>query len=450
MDSRNQSESTSQKEITIVLDDDPTGTQSVSGVSVILQPDYETLRSELVQGPIGNALYVLTNTRALPQAQAVALLIRIKADAERAAVEANVAVRFLLRSDSTLRGHVFAEMEALSGGIRGTALFVPAFPECGRVTRGGVHYLLTNSNEDATTTNWIPVAATEFAQDPVFGYKGATMQEWVEEVSHGSWKLKSVTLDDYANIGIASAVCRALLEAEQGTVVVPDAQSYEDLLRVADGLRMAEEQGKEVIVRSASTFASIRCGLKSRAMERVAMPGSGRLLIVCGSHTAASSRQLKQLERHTGETAIVLPTQQLLHHEQIAAAEIAERLAVKLNESKLAIVATERVRLAEHGDLAIGALVMKALTNVVAQVAPYCDGVIAKGGITSADVASVGLGADTAYVAGQLEPGVSLWLLKAKGNGREIPYCVVPGNVGDEGTLVRLVRKFNAIGGSSQ
>ncbi|RAP77628.1 nucleotide-binding domain containing protein [Paenibacillus montanisoli] len=220
---------------------------------------------------------------------------------------------------------------------------------------------------------------------------------------------------------------------------------------------MAEKEGARVVVRSASTFASIRCGLKPLALDAAGMPGSGRLLVVCGSHTEASSRQLEQLERHTGEKPIVLPTKRLLAGEQAAVAEeIAARAVTRLNDGKLAIIATERVRLAEHGDLSVGALVMKALTSVVRLLAPHCDGVISKGGITSADVATSGLGADSAFVAGQLEPGISLWRLRPKpqrriGSGeREIPYCVVPGNVGDDGTLVRLTQKYKSTGGASQ
>ncbi|WP_308635090.1 four-carbon acid sugar kinase family protein [Paenibacillus silvisoli] len=440
--------------VTIVLDDDPTGTQSVSGVTVLVKPDYEAIREQLAAGPQGHALYALTNTRALPRDEAIALVRRIKADAERAASETGTAVRFLLRGDSTLRGHVFAEIEALGGN--GPALFVPAFPECGRVTRDGVHYLVTGET-------WKPVAETEFARDPVFGYRSATLEDWVQEASGGSWRLKTVTERDYAaSTGIADAIRLALREAGPGVVVIPDAGSYEELCQVAEGLRLAEADGAEVVVRSASTFASIRCGLKPLELDRADMPANGRLLVVCGSHTEAASRQLEQLERDTGEKPIVLPVKRLLQGEQSdVVSEIAARAATRLNDGKLAILATERIRLAEHGDLAVGALVMKALTEVVRKLAPHCDGVISKGGITSADVASVGLGADSAYVAGQLEPGISLWRLKPKcqrrqggsgsgsGSEREIPYCIVPGNVGDDGTLARLVRIYKRTGGAS-
>ncbi|RAP77627.1 four-carbon acid sugar kinase family protein [Paenibacillus montanisoli] len=213
--------------VTIVLDDDPTGTQTVSGVTVLLKPDFEAIRAQLAGKPQGHALYVLTNSRSLPEAEAVRLIRRIKTDAERAAAEAHTAIRFLLRGDSTLRGHVFAEIEALGGGL-GTALFVPAFPECGRVTRCGVHYLLTGET-------WTPVAETEFARDPVFGYKSATLQEWVQEASGGRRHLKAVTEREYAESGIAAAICRALREAEPGTIVIPDAESVEDRSKLRKG-----------------------------------------------------------------------------------------------------------------------------------------------------------------------------------------------------------------------
>ena len=78
---------------------------------------------------------------------------------------------------------------------------------------------------------------------------------------------------------------------------------------------------------------------------------------------------------------------------------------------------------------------MAALTTAVAALLTEVDVVVAKGGITSAEVARTGIGATSAVVLGQVLPGVSVWRLVAR-DGREVLYVVVPGNVGGPDTLV--------------
>src|SRR5262245_31288720 len=120
---------------TVVLDDDPTGTQSATGVTVLLDWDttaiVDVLRAE-------GAVYLQTNSRAIAEAEAVALAAKIRA--QLAAAERMLGERVLpvLRGDSTLRGHVFAESDVFAGE-RGCVLWVPAFPQGGRSTVDSVH-----------------------------------------------------------------------------------------------------------------------------------------------------------------------------------------------------------------------------------------------------------------------------------------------------------------------
>ena len=81
---------------------------------------------------------------------------------------------------------------------------------------------------------------------------------------------------------------------------------------------------------------------------------------------------------------------------------------------------------------------MAALTTAVRELLPDVGVVVSKGGITSAEVARVGIGASSAVVLGQVLPGVSVWRLSAH-DGRELLYVVVPGNVGAPDTLVRVL-----------
>lgn len=64
---------------------------------------------------------------------------------------------------------------------------------------------------------------------------------------------------------------------------------------------------------------------------------------------------------------------------------------------------------------------------------------IAKGGITSSDVASKGLGIRHALVRGPMLPGlVSLWQ-PVGGLADGVPYIVFAGNVGDDDSLADVV-----------
>ena len=415
----------------IILDDDPTGTQTVSNVEVILRPSpaaYQRFFQSSEQ-----AVYILTNSRALSREQAVSLLSHIRADVEVATAKSGQKVAFLLRGDSTLRGHVFAEVDTLASSFEDwVCLFVPAFPEGGRITVDGVHYLLVDGER-------IPVARTEFARDTTFGYQSEHIVAWAAEVGGGRRAL-SLPLAQLRAQG-AALITRTLLEAPCGTTVIPDAETATDLETIALGLLDAEAQGRTVIVRSASTFAALRSGLHGEIISSVGTI-DGPILVVCGSHTEASSRQLEQLIEQTSVAPVVIPTNWLLQEGPDAVVpRLARQLSLALKEQKFAILATERIRLPEHGDLETGARVMDALTAMVTHVADECSALIVKGGISSAQVALEGLSASWAHVRGQLEPGVSLWDLTLA-DGRVLPYTVIPGNVGHDMTIVNIARQF--------
>ena len=68
--------------------------------------------------------------------------------------------------------------------------------------------------------------------------------------------------------------------------------------------------------------------------------------------------------------------------------------------------------------------------------------VLAKGGITSADVGVKGLGIRKALVLGQIEPGIPVWKALAESKFPNIPYIIFPGNVGEDETLKNAVKKL--------
>ena len=83
----------------VVLDDDPTGVQTLAGVTVLLGWDAARIRGALDDHP---AVHLITNTRALHPG-AVRPLVTAAA---RTAVDGVPDAQLVLRGDSTLRGHV--------------------------------------------------------------------------------------------------------------------------------------------------------------------------------------------------------------------------------------------------------------------------------------------------------------------------------------------------------
>lgn len=417
------------RRIVVVLDDDPTGTQCAQDVPVLLEPrtDPEPLLKDV------SSCYVLTNSRALPAEHAVELLRDIRTRVDLAAARLGADVEYILRGDSTLRGHVFAESDAF-GAAESVMLFAPAFPRAGRVTLDGVHYVTVGGVR-------LPAHETEFAGDPVFGYSARTMVDWVRE--QGGRPGVAPGLDVVRGEG--GELVRLLEAAEPGTVVAPDVETDDDLARISAALSAARAGGKQIVLRCAAPLAAMRAGV--HAEDLLPSPISrapGATLVVCGSHTQASTQQLKELSRALKVPVRIVSTGPALADPARVGAFYADVLAADVNRYGVAIVASERDRRAEHDTFEHGARVMRALCAAIAPLRSTFTAMIAKGGITSADVARHGLGVRSARVRGPVLTGVPVWDLSGV-NGHDITYAVVPGNVGEAKTLVRVAESFGLL-----
>ncbi|MDR5698867.1 four-carbon acid sugar kinase family protein [Agromyces aerolatus] len=407
---------------TVVLDDDPTGTQSASGVRVLLESDADLIERAL---RTADSVYVQTNSRAIDESSAVELVSRVRRDALTAGERLGEPVQFVLRGDSTLRGHVFAETEAFLDGDA-VMLFVPAFPDGGRTTRDGVHYVRIDGVD-------VRADESEYAADPVFPFDTSVLEEYVQRKS-GRLGVP-VPLEAVQGVDELEAV---LLDAPAGAVVVPDAVTNDDIRRIAEAVRRARAKGASIVVRSASPLAAMLAGVESDGLlERPLVDRARPTLLVCGSHTEGATRQLAGVVERHGEP-VVIDTVAALTDPAGAASEATTLVLERIDRDGLAVVTSERVRLAEHDTLNHGERVMTALTDVVQAALPAVEVVVSKGGITSAEVASTGIGARSAVVLGQVLPGVSVWELEAR-DGRMLLYVVVPGNVGGPETLVEVL-----------
>ncbi|HMD62072.1 MAG TPA: four-carbon acid sugar kinase family protein, partial [Opitutaceae bacterium] len=225
----------------VVLDDDPTGTQTMHGVDVLTDWSVPSLAAALADPR--SCFYVLTNTRSLPEAQAAALVGAVAANLSAAGASTGIRFAVASRSDSTLRGHFAAELSSLERGLDRPIdgkVVVPAFFEGGRYTVGDVHYV-------AEGGRLVPAAETEFAGDATFGYRHSNLREWIEEKTGGAVAAAAVAAIDIQTLRGANGageVRRRLLGLPKGQFLVVNAAAYPDLEVFVHGLLQAEAQGK--------------------------------------------------------------------------------------------------------------------------------------------------------------------------------------------------------------
>lgn len=464
--------------VLVVLDDDPTGTQSVADLPVLTrwdEADFAWAFAHIAQTSCGPAVYVLTNTRSLDPAEAAARNEAVVRNALAAAAQhgtngAALELGFVSRSDSTLRGHyplepdvIAATVESVSGETTDGVVLVPAFPDAGRVTIGGIHWM-----RDAAGT-LTPVSETEFAQDASFGFSTSVMKDYVAEKSSGRFPASSVIVLDLTIIRAgavdggndpavsAKAIADAIDGATNSTPIVADIVTENDLRALALGLEEAERRGKKLLYRVGPPFVRARIGQDIRTELSGAEAYAGHApspaggLIVVGSHVGVTTRQLKALtEQHSAARIVEIDVEKLLADP--AAAEtyletVVTDVVTALHDGDV-IVHTSRLliktddaaaslRIARTVSAAVVAVVNRTLKTFPPRF------VIAKGGITSSDVAAHGLEIRHAIVRGPMLPGlVSLWE-PVDGPAQGIPYIVFAGNVGDDESLAQVTRKLS-------
>jgi uncharacterized protein YgbK (DUF1537 family) len=439
-----------------VLDDDPTGSQAVHDVQVVTVEDEDAYQAAF-GGPAGTC-FVLTNTRSLDEADAVALTGRVARGLLAAAGRLPGRVQFVSRSDSTLRGHVMAEVGALQAVRRSTAgrgydgvLLAPAFLEAGRVTAGDIHWARVGG---VSGPGLVPVGETEFARDATFGYTSSDLRDFVAEKSGGVVRRDDVLSLSLADIraGGPERVAGILSGVRDGRWVVVNATEYSDLDTVAYGVLLAGQAGRSFLFRTGPSFVRSLAGMGPKAPLRGAElfgPGAagGHGLVVVGSHVGQTSRQVAALQARGGVTEVELDVPALLSGTDVAGAAAAEVAAGLARSDVVLYTSRALVRGRDRDDsLAIARTVSAALSRVVRDaLAAGPAWVVAKGGITSHDVAVHGLGIRRAEVAGQLFPGViSVFRpLDAAPGATGRPYVVFAGNVGDDGTLAEVVAILN-------
>ncbi|MCP2167369.1 four-carbon acid sugar kinase family protein [Goodfellowiella coeruleoviolacea] len=436
----------------VVLDDDPTGTQTVADIPVLTTWRVDDLRWALRQP--ANAFFVLTNTRSLSSVDAAARNREVAGALAEAAAAEGVSYVLASRSDSTLRGHypletdVLAEEEARHGRPVDGVVISPAYLQAGRLTVGSVHWM-------RTPAGMIPVASSEFAEDATFGYRNSDLRAWVAEKTAGrvpAAQVLAITLADLRTGG-PEHVAELLGTLRGGRPAVVDAVDDTDLRVLALALVRAEAAGTRLVYRVGPSFVRARSGqaeqppLTPERLRGIGDPErAGRHgLVAVGSHVGLTTRQLAGLRELGGIAEFELDVPTLLDPAARAGhiAELARAAAAAMADTDVVLRTSRTLVTGDDPDasLSIARAVSSALVAAVAATVRDTRPawVVAKGGITSSDIATDSLGIRRAIARGTLLPGiVSLWEPVA-GPFTGTPYVVFAGNVGDDDSLARVV-----------
>lgn len=439
---------------TAVLDDDPTGSQSVHGVSVVTVLEADEYAAALARPE--STCFILTNTRSLDEADAVAL----NQAAGRALFELEerlgAPLDLVSRSDSTLRGHVMAEIRTLDAvrrevtghGFDGV-LLAPSYFEAGRFTAGDVHWAMVGGEP-------VPAGETEFAKDATFGYRSSDLKDFVAEKSGGTVtpeQVLSISLEDIRHGG-EDRVAEILRSASELQLIIVNATEFADLEIVVLGLQQVQREGKVFLHRTGPSFVRALAGLdpKPTLQAQDIWPDgrpAGHGLAVVGSHVGQTARQVAAAQARGGVTEVELSVAELVNPAARGAhiADTAARVVSALADSDVLLYTSRSLLKGADAaaSLEIARSVSAALIEVVQAALPAQPAwVIAKGGITSHDVAVRGLGIRRATVLGQLFPGMVSVLRPddAAPGVQGMPYVVFAGNVGDENALADTIELF--------
>ena len=425
----------------IVLDDDPTGSQTVHSCLLLTHWDVATLKTALADA--APLFFILTNTRGMDAERAAAVTREVCVNLKAALADYDGPVLFVSRSDSTLRGHYPVETDVMNAvlGPFDATLLTPAFFEGGRITRDSTHYLMVDGKP-------VPTHETEFARDSVFGYTTAYLPDYVAEKTGGRVAAKDVARLTLADLR-ADVAGEWLAALHGNTVGVVDGESADDYRLFADAVLAAAAGGKRLLFRSAASLLTALAKLPPQpvaaesfaTLVRDGQPGA----IIVGSHVAKTTAQLTALLKQRSVVGLPLDVTRL----PAARAAVVDELTASITHAHARgltpVVFTSRAELtfasvAER--LKFGEAVSGTLMDVVKRLPETLGFLISKGGITSNDVLSTGLALAASRVLGQILPGVTVVQTPPEHRLPQLPVVIFPGNVGGDGALAEAYRRL--------
>jgi uncharacterized protein YgbK (DUF1537 family) len=435
----------------LVLDDDPTGVQTVHGIAVYTHWDLESIRS-MFEEP-ASMVFILTNSRGMTAEETRLIHQEIMQRVVQVSEEKHQAFLVISRSDSTLRGHYPLETEVIRETVEASTpirydgeVIIPFFMEGGRYTIGDIHYVKEGDQ-------LIPAGQTEFARDKTFGYSSSNLRDWCEEKTKGHFpasSIISIALEDLRSVNIDKIVDQ-LMSVQYFNKIVVNAIGYEDVKVFVLALAKALGQGKEFLFRSAAALTKVIGNVGDRPLltrkELIQDSSTNGGIIIVGSHVNKTTKQLEALTSSALPLLAIEFNQHLVVSPEGLEPEVQRVVALAektLSGGKSVVIATRRDRFDlmtddKEAQLRVSVKISDSLTSVVERLSTRPSFIIAKGGITSSDVGTKALKVKRALVMGQIKPGIPVWMTGKESKYPDLPYVIFPGNVGEVDTLREIV-----------
>jgi uncharacterized protein YgbK (DUF1537 family) len=433
----------------IVIDDDPTGSQTVHSCLLLTRWDTATLEQGLLDA--APLFFVLANTRGMSADKAAAVTrevcVNLKQALDRLACEGRpINPVMVSRSDSTLRGHYPVETDVIAAqlGPFDAHFLVPAFFEGGRFTRNSVHYLVVDGVP-------VPVHETEFARDSVFGYSHSFLPEYVAEKTGG--RIGADGVERFLLEAIRGDVSERLMSLTGNRCCVVDAESQADLDRFCSQLLECAARGRRYLFRCAASLLTSLAQLRPQPVAAEGMRASVRDnkpgAVIVGSHVNRTTAQLGALLAMPGVAGIEVDVGPIDAHRQAVLDDVLARAHRAHRAGRTCVIYTSRAEKTfadQAARLAFGERLSALLTDVVRGLPQSLGFLISKGGITSNDVLSSGLALRAARVLGQILPGCSV-VRCGDDHPRYpgMPVVIFPGNVGDDLALARAWARLTGV-----
>ncbi|PWG05924.1 four-carbon acid sugar kinase family protein [Polaribacter aquimarinus] len=424
----------------VILDDDPTGTQTVYNVPVVTSWKSSVLETEIINSPV---FFILTNSRSLQVKEANDLAESLGSKLNKLSKKHNKQLIVLSRGDSTLRGHYPNEVDALAKGLnipKAKHILAPAFFEGGRFTYDDIHYVKEGDD-------FIPAHKTPFANDNTFGYRNSNLKDWIVEKYEGNLNedaIESLSLEELRTQSIKEII-KKIASSKKSHIVV-NATSYFDLEAVALAILKSKEP---FLLRTSASFVNAITGIAAKDCllkeEILTDHKTGGSLIVIGSYVPKTTAQLKVLKQNSDAVFLELDVSNVKNDVlfQNDINELSKKVNQSLKENKDVVFHTSRTIIkgaTKAESLAIVNKVSNGVISIIKNLNTKPKYIVAKGGITSSDVATKGLNVQRAFVPGQALKGVPVWKLGNETKFPGMPYIIFPGNVGDNQALYQLTK----------
>ena len=437
----------------VVLDDDPTGVQTVHDVSVYTDWEEESIRNGFEEKEA--MFFILTNSRSFSVEETTKVHQDIAARVAKVARELGQDFMIISRGDSTLRGHYPLETQLLADGLTKNEgvvidgeIICPFFPEGGRYTMDNIHYVKEQDN-------LVPAGMTEFARDKTFGYKSSDLTEYVEEKTEGKYHKEdciTISLDELNALDV-QGIKDKLMSAQNMAKIIVNAVSYADLKVFCAALVLAMKEGKHYMARTAAAFTKVMGRISDQPLlgrEQLEGDTKNGGIVLIGSHVKKTTDQLNCLKELDGQADFMEFQVNTVFEENGLEKEV-ER-TVKAAEEKIlsgrtVVIYTSRQLLAPENmtpeeKLHISVKISNAVTSIIGKLSVKPKFIIAKGGITSSDVGTKALRVKKARVMGQVKKGIPVWMTGEESKFPGMPYIIFPGNVGEVSTLKEIVEEL--------